>query len=45
MWTTPQALQDEGILISQHMMTDHFPDVVSLVLEHLVSSAAAAPAA
>ena len=40
-WITPRDLQEEGIIISAHMMVDHFPDVVAAALERTVHEARA----
>jgi hypothetical protein len=41
-WVDVRDLLAEGILISSHMMVDHFPDVVAAVLERTVAERAAA---
>jgi hypothetical protein len=35
-WITPEDLRKEGILISNHMMFDHFPDAVTVVLQSVI---------
>lgn len=38
-WITPADLRREGILLSSHMMIDHFPDIVADVLQRMVQPA------